>query len=295
MNAIVEITDRNDLEKVSGPAEYLGVNSRDLETLKVDTKKFETLRPFLPDSFLIAESGIADLTTLSRVQQLGYHGALIGEHLLRATDPGQELAKFVRHSRIPKVKICGITNEADAFGAIEAGAQALGFIFAKSPRRIDPRILRTFRGRIPDNIVCAGVFKGRPCDCVRRIVNRFELDVAQIYDPMDLETETWQAQIVSYENQVSSQQDRSSVNKILWDVKTEESQLPEMWSALSQQPVFALAGGLHPGNVAQAVEICHPQWVDVARGVEKEPGIKDPAKMRAFVNALYVSGDRCNS
>jgi indole-3-glycerol phosphate synthase/phosphoribosylanthranilate isomerase len=282
LNAIVEITSRDDLLKLEQLVRYIGVNSRDLETLEVDTNKFETLRPFLPDAFLIAESGIRDLDTLQKVIGLGYNGALIGEHLLRSNDPAAELSRFVSASsgQHPKVKICGITSERDAMMAIHSGAAGLGFIFAESPRRVSPHVLKSFRDRIPESVLCVGVFRGQTDEEIMDATKEFRLDVAQIYDDPRPRVRTWQAKVI---NTISDFRWDHTFAPILWDLKADESALPDLWKEAGKRNVFALAGGLHPENVAAAVELCKPDWVDVARSVEHSPGIKDETKVRAFM------------
>ncbi len=289
MNAIVEITDLKDLEKVDFPIHYLGVNSRDLDTLQVDTNKFKTLRSYLPDVYLIAESGINNLETLQSVIDLGYNAALIGEHFLRCTDPAVELSRFTAVSRFgsktrpPKVKICGITSERDAMLAIDAGAAALGFIFAESPRKVAPEVLSSFRDRIPDSILCVGVFKGQTGDSIREVMKEFNLHVAQIYDEVDPGVPIWKARIIT---SVFDFEGAYHDKQTLWDFKAEEPELTYLWNIARKRKIFALAGGLRPGNVSKAVSICNPEWVDVARGVEQSPGIKDETQLRAFMKAI---------
>ena len=290
INALVEITDESDLRKVNGPVSYLGVNARDLETLAVDTTRFEKMRDLLPDAYLIAESGINSLETLRNVMALGYHGALIGEHFLRAEDPASELARFVGATlvvaRTPgdtKVKICGITNERDAELAIRKGASALGFIFAESPRKISVEHLNSFRKNI--FIPCVGVFRGNTPTQVQSIVEECRLDIAQIYDDYSVTFPTWNARLATSLNQIPELNEPN----LLVDLKLSNSDLPTAWNLLAQRSVFALAGGLHAGNVSEAISLCQPEWVDVARGVEKEPGIKDAEKLREFMNAVKRS------
>lgn len=282
LNAIVEITTRDDLLKLEQPVRYVGVNSRDLETLEVDTNKFETLRPFLPDAFLIAESGIRDVETLQKVIGLGYNGALIGEHLLRSIDPAAELGRFVAASsgQHPKVKICGITSERDALMAIHSGAAGLGFIFAESPRRVSEQALKSFRDRIPDSVLCVGVFRGQTNQEIMDAAKEFRLDVVQIYDNARPRVRTWQAKVVKTPSDFRLD---NHYAPILWDLKAEELVLRILWKEAAKKNVFALAGGLNPENVAAAIELCKPDWIDVARGVEHSPGIKDEAKVRAFM------------
>jgi indole-3-glycerol phosphate synthase/phosphoribosylanthranilate isomerase len=296
LNALIEVTNEADLKKLERKVRYLGVNSRNLRTLEVDTKQFARLRPNLPDAYLIAESGISDLETLNRVIDLGYHGALIGEHFLRCADPAEELRHFVQFALTkqrtgpgihrPCVKICGITSETDAFLAIQEGADALGFIFADSPRRIDPDLFASFRARIPSTVLCVGVFKGQSQGQIDEIMRRFNLDVAQIYDPLDLNGPVWRAKLVTKLEDFRREVQAS--DPVLWDIKSHEPDLMKFWMEASKSNVFALAGGLHPQNVAHAVSICRPEWVDVARGVESSPGKKDPKKLTAFFKELSI-------
>ncbi len=297
INAVVEVTDENDLRKIKGPVRFLGVNARDLETLQVDTSRFEKMRGLLPDAYLIAESGIDSIETLRKVTSLGYNGALIGEHFLRAEDPAKELARFVGATlvvartgrdkpcpyRLAKVKICGITNERDAQLAIQEGASALGFVFAESPRRVSPGQLKSFRNNI--SVPCVGVFRGNKQNEIQAIVDECRLDIAQIYDSCSVSIPAWKARTATSLDQISELVGKNQ----LVDIKLSDSDLPAAWKLLGQQTVFALAGGLHPGNVSQAISLCRPEWVDVARGVEKEPGIKDEKKLREFMKAVKGS------
>jgi indole-3-glycerol phosphate synthase/phosphoribosylanthranilate isomerase len=309
INAIVEITDERDLEKLSSSVLFLGINSRDLETLQVDTGKFARLRKLLPDeSFLIAESGISTVEKLLEIYDLGFHAALIGEHFLRAPSPSKEVARFLKALRTvseithtlecgdvtcqltsaykPRVKICGITREQDAFLAVKEGADALGFIFAESPRRIDPESLLGFRHRIPGHVQCVGVFRGQTQDEIRNLIRKFSFDAVQVYDSLEFSIPTWHARTIHSNTEIPSKV-QTSGDQVLWDLKIREDQLNSVWKKLGQQKVFALAGSLNPENVEQAISLCKPDWIDVARGVEKAPGIKDRRKLRDLMKAVH--------
>lgn len=305
INAIVEITDERDLGKIAGSVPFLGVNSRDLETLQVDTTKFARLRKLLPDdSFLIAESGIASVESLLQVYDLDYHGALIGEHFLRASHPGKEAAGFLKALRTvsrlnqidavacpltpaykPRVKICGITSERDALLAVQEGADALGFIFAESPRSINPEALLEFRHRIPGHVQCVGVFRGQTKEEIHNMIRKFSFDAVQVYDLVKSNVPTWHARMIHANHEIP-RKPGASRDQILWDLKIEQEQLTSVWKKLGRQKVFALAGNLNPENVTQAVTLCNPEWIDVARGVEKAPGIKDKQKLRDLMKTV---------
>src|SRR5262249_46458219 len=114
----------------------------------------------------------------------------------------------------------------------------------------------------------------------------FRLDVAQLYDPIEIPYKTWRARAISGIAAIESQPVQDLV---LWDLKLEGKELEDGWQALGRTRTFALAGGLHAGNVERAIDLCHPLWVDVARGVEKLPGVKDPARVKAFVKAVRLT------
>ncbi len=167
--------------------------------------------------------------------------------------------------------------------SMEAGAGALGFIFAESPRRIAPEKFREFREKIPRNILCVGVFRGQPEEMVVEIVRDFKLDIAQVYDPMDFTGSAWNAHIARNRSQIEAIRKRFNGNSILWDIKAEENEIADLWKEIAREKVFALAGGLTPENVRLAISICRPEWIDVARGVESAPGVKDKDKLNAFM------------
>lgn len=316
INALIEITDESELAKLPGSVPFLGVNARNLETLDTDTSRFSVMRPALPDTFLIAESGIRDEETLREVVDLSYNGALIGEHLLKSEDPGKEAAILVTAAATEVattspssnlslftparsgdfsrsrtlVKICGITNEGDARMAVEAGADALGFIFARSARQIDPEVLLRFRHRIPRGVLAVGVFRGQPQHEVERVLQQFSFDIAQVYEPMDLPVPTWQSRIFAGVSDLERTRDIS-----LFDLKLEGEFLTTAWEILAHKGIFGLAGNLHSGNVEKAIAICRPQWVDVARGVETSPGIKDGIKLKEFIKRAHSGGPACRA
>jgi phosphoribosylanthranilate isomerase len=131
--------------------------------------------------------------------------------------------------------------------------------------------------------LCVGVFKGQRSQTIQDVMQRFDLDVAQIYDDVDLATPMWKARIIT---SVFDFEGAYKEDQTLWDFKAEEPELSYLWNIASKRNIFALAGGLHPGNVARAVRICNPEWVDVARGVELSPGVKDPLQLGAFMKEL---------
>ncbi|MFP3869018.1 MAG: phosphoribosylanthranilate isomerase [Desulfobacteraceae bacterium] len=200
-----------------------------------------------------------------------------------------------------RVKICGITNRADAQLACELGAQALGFIFyPKSPRAVAPPTARDIISHLPPLVVSVGVFVNEELATVRDLANQIGLDWLQLHG--EEPPEYFQAlgrniiKVIPVKDETSLEpmaRYQGRVRAFLLDTyksgqKGGTGQTFD-WSlavrAKTWGPVI-LAGGLNPENVAAAVQAVQPLAVDVASGVEASPGRKDPDKLRAFFEAL---------
>src|SRR5207249_9338541 len=126
---------------------------------------------------------------------------------------------------------------------------------------------------------------------IAEAMKSFSLDIAQIYDPVSSDGIVWRVRTISHE--IKDEFSFDERNTIIWDIKADRESLPQLWHELKSRAgeVFALAGGLEPDNVAEAISICRPAWVDVARGVEREPGIKDHNKLNAFIEKCRMMND----
>ena len=213
-----------------------------------------------------------------------------------------------------KVKICGITNLADALAAVEAGADYLGFIFyPPSKRSVEPGAAREIAAVLrqrPDCPLLVGVFVNETAARMAAVLDEVGLDLAQLSgeEPAALVTD---ARSVLYgrgykairpaslaEAETAAQQYAAPVAPaILLDTYhpalrggTGKTGDWEVAAALAQQTAgLMLAGGLTPENVAAAVRLARPYAVDVASGVEAFPGRKAPGKVRAFVAAAKAA------
>ena len=218
------------------------------------------------------------------------------------------------------VKICGITNLEDAQTAVDAGADALGFVFyEKSPRKVDPETVREIVKRLPPSIEKIGVFVNEPGERITGIVNHAGLTAIQLHvkmlspggkTPARLElsanVRTYVAlPATSFFDTGGSKgfawpldKNRSSnraVSAIFLDSGTPQRPggTGQVFDWMKAVPLvhatgvaglrIVVAGGLTPANVTEVMRILKPWGVDVASGVEATPGKKDPEKVRAFI------------
>ncbi|MDI6784057.1 MAG: phosphoribosylanthranilate isomerase [bacterium] len=199
-----------------------------------------------------------------------------------------------------KIKICGITNLADAEKAVELGADALGFIFSKSPRRVDAEVATEIIKGLPPFISLVGVFVNESAEVVKHIASVCRLNVLQFHGDELPEYCGQFGRKVIKTFRVKNPDDLSMlpgykgiVSAYLLDsrVKGKRGGTGETFDwelakiALPYGRVI-LAGGLTPENVAEAIKAVNPYAVDVNTGVESAPGKKDHEKMKGFVEAV---------
>ncbi|ACX52275.1 Phosphoribosylanthranilate isomerase [Ammonifex degensii KC4] len=197
-----------------------------------------------------------------------------------------------------RVKICGIKDRESALAAVEAGADALGFVFAPSSRQVTPSLVREVVASLPPFVAAVGVFVDAPLEIVRELVEELRLSAVQLHGRetpeylQKLKALTRVAVIKAF--RVATPDDLSGVEEYpadayLFDTKVEgqmggtgKSFDWEILRGRSFRAPVILAGGLSPENVEPAIRIVRPYAVDVSSGVETK-GRKDPAKIRAFI------------
>lgn len=204
------------------------------------------------------------------------------------------------------VKICGLTTQDTLDVALDAGADAVGFVFfAKSPRNIAPeaaaRLADRARGRA--RIVALTVDAGDEELAV--IMQQTRPDVLQLHgheSPARVaelkrryQTEIWKALPVGEAADLAAAGAYESADRILLDARPPKgatrpggNAVPFDWTllaALDRTKPFVLSGGLTPENVGEAIRITAAPAVDVSSGVESAPGVKDPDRIRAFIQA----------
>ena len=193
------------------------------------------------------------------------------------------------------IKICGITNEQDALLAVALGADALGFVFAPSPRQVAPQRVKDIVRRLPQNIITVGVFRDEHPQRVIDTVREAGVFGAQLHGHestrhvSDVMKEIhWVIKAVAAGSVEARTADEFQTNLILVDSPNPGSGVEFDRSLLSEIPSglrILLAGGLTPENVGDAIAQVEPWGVDVSSGVEKSHGYKDPIKLKIFIEA----------
>lgn len=194
----------------------------------------------------------------------------------------------------PLVKICGITRSEDALVAVSLGAMAIGFVFwPKSPRFIDPYRARHIAAQLPAFVTPVGVFVNQPIAYVNAVATLVGLAAIQLHgdeapeygarmarsviralsgDGVVVEADRWHPGVVLLVDAYDKQQRGGTGRTADWTAA----------AALARHRRVMLAGGLHAGNVTDAIGAVKPFGIDVSSGVEWKPGIKDHEKLAAL-------------
>jgi indole-3-glycerol phosphate synthase len=268
LDALVEAHSAEELDRaVAVGANPIGINARDLSTLKIDRKAQLDLvanaslqqTVTKSDSVIVAESGIESRAQAAAAELAGADAILVGSALMRAADPGAKLRELLAR---PLVKVCGLTRPEDVAAAAQAGADLAGFILAaESPRRAGRAL------EVPDTMLSVAVLVGEPEE-----------------QPTDL------VQLYARENGHRGRdavllRDGAEVARVA-DLPWEREDAGHHARAAGIGGRLMLAGKLGPENVKAAIEAVDPWAVDASSQLEASPGIKDHARIRAFVEAV---------
>jgi indole-3-glycerol phosphate synthase/phosphoribosylanthranilate isomerase len=260
LDTLVEAHDEAELDRaVALGAPVIGLNARDLGTFAIHRRAQLALLARAPrDRVVVAESGIETRAQGAAAELAGANAILVGSTLMRAPDPGAKLAELIRR---PLVKVCGLTRQGDVDVAVDAGADLVGFILAtESPRRTD-EILDA-----PPTVLRVAVFIGESWET--------GADVDQFYE-RENGHRARDAVLVRGGERVGT----------VVDLPWLEDDPTHIDRARATPGRVMLAGGLDPANVRAAIDAVGPWAVDSARSTEREPGVKDHDKVRAWVEA----------
>ncbi len=202
-----------------------------------------------------------------------------------------------------RFKFCGLKTEDDVRLAVELGAAAVGFVLSKSPRQIDPELCARLCKLVPENVCTHAVFGPDDPQEIRHMMQASGADVAQVHGP-EGDPAYWNALegiplIRSYrvkDRGVLAQlaknhgkpKDTFLLDAYVAGVAGGTGQKFD-WDVAREAAAYGrviLAGGLNPGNVAEAIHAAHPWMVDVSGGIEIEKGVKDHGLMREFAASV---------
>ena len=197
-----------------------------------------------------------------------------------------------------KIKICGLTRVEDVEAAVVAGADAIGFVFTASPRRISIDTAKRLSGYVTRGVLSVGLFLDQDRSEIEQVVAAVPLDILQFHG---CETEQecsvfnlpWLKAVAmeNAESLIQAERDFPGAAGLLLDShsKGKRGGSGKLFDWSLSRPVDKpvwLAGGLNPDNVGEAINTVRPYAVDVSSGVETQPGIKAVTRMNAFVQAV---------
>jgi indole-3-glycerol phosphate synthase / phosphoribosylanthranilate isomerase len=264
LDTLVEAHTAAELDRgIALGAPVLGINARDLTTFEIDRDaQLELVSRVPADRVAIAESGIHSRAQGAAAELAGADAILVGSALMRAPDPAAKLAELISR---PLVKVCGLTRDEDVAVAAEAGADLLGFVLAPESPRAAESVLP-----VPDETMSVAVWVGAAGE-----------------SPSDLDqVHTVEAGKVRGRD-ATLYRGHEAVAQVL-DLPWGEDD-PGHWErAAGTEGRVVLAGGLGPENVAAAIAAVRPWAVDASSSLETAPGIKDHARVRAYVEAAHT-------
>ncbi|MBW1740789.1 MAG: phosphoribosylanthranilate isomerase [Deltaproteobacteria bacterium] len=203
-----------------------------------------------------------------------------------------------------RIKICGITNTEDAVAAAEFGADAIGFVFAPSPRQISPEKAREIIEALPPLVLTVGVFVDEDPEVVASIAAFCHLDLLQFHGKESAAycRRFGQRVIKAVRVQNQDRLERCSEYSSVVDALLLDTYAPDRcggtgltfdWHLALEAKRYGriiLAGGLNPDNVAAAIGVAKPYAVDASSGLEKKPGVKDHEKIARFIQTVRHVG-----
>jgi indole-3-glycerol phosphate synthase/phosphoribosylanthranilate isomerase len=264
LDTLVEAHDAEELRRaIELGADPIGINARDLETFAIDRRaQLELVESAPPGRVVIAESGISVRAHGAEAELAGAQAVLVGSALMQARDPAAKLAELISR---PLVKVCGLTRAEDVAAAADAGADLAGFVLAEETPRRALRVLP-----VPETMLSVAVHVGEITDD--------GADLVQLYGREDGHRSR---------DGVLLRRGRE-VARVL-DLPWLEEDGEHLERARAVQGRVVLAGGLSAENVRGAIERVRPWAVDASSSLETAPGIKDPARIRAYVEAARCS------
>jgi indole-3-glycerol phosphate synthase len=260
LDALVEAHDASELRRaVRLGADPIGINARDLTTFRIDRRaQLALVAGARRDRVVVAESGVRSRAQGAAAELAGADAILVGSALMTAAEPAAKLRELLAR---PLVKVCGLTRQEDVDAAVAAGADLTGFILARETPRRAPRVLD-----VPDTALSVAVWVGA--------AEEAGADLDQLYPRAD-----------GHRGRDGVLLRKGEPVAAVVDRPWQEDDPRHLKRAAAVQGRVMLAGGLSPENVAAAIEAVRPWAVDASSSLELAPGVKDHARIRAFVEA----------
>lgn len=297
MEALVEVHDQGELRRaIALGARIIGINNRDLKTLRVDLATTKRLAPLVPpDRLVVAESGIGDRRDVERLAPFA-DAFLVGTALMRADRPA-EMARMLAFGR---AKICGVTNDRDARLAVRAGATHVGMVLVPGTSRAVAAAAASIADTVrSEGARIVGVFRNDELKRAAKAAQALRLDAVQLHGAEDEQyaralrsllpdAEIWAASPVG----AASPPRRHGAHRTVFDTAIGEhcggTGHVFDWDRVRGREELGsglVAGGLSAENVAAARTL--GAWaLDVCSGVEASPGRKCPERLSALFQAL---------
>ena len=307
LTALSEVHDADEMERALRlGAACIGVNNRDLHSFEVDIERAVELGRRLPaEGVGVAESGLRTRADLKRMAASGFSAVLIGEAFMSAPHPGRALARLLGGM----VKVCGLTSVEDARAA--GAADAVGFVFAASPRQVTRMQARALAAELPEGVLRVGVFAGAPMEEILATAAECGLDRVQLHGDYpaavgaELSTRipVWRALGMPAKHE-EIRAWAPYTERFLLDaavggrtgghgVSFDWDQVPELARRFPELRLI-VAGGLGPDNVGEAIRRSGTFAVDAASGLESAPGRKQPQTVTAFIEAARAAFEQTN-
>ncbi len=322
MEAIVEIHNKEDIEKVSDfKPNFVGINSRDLRTFKVDlTLPLKIKNDINWNPSLIFESGIRYPEDVKLAISSGFNGVLVGESVVKNPDLVRQLKDAMNEKKVsnfwerlysenkkgPMIKICGLTTLEDVLKADELGADILGFILAESPRQADISFIRNLppTGALKAGVVVLKTPGEKLPESVEQLLNEGKLDVIQFHggenpdECSSIAFPYYKAVRINTSNDIPKIGTYRSP-RVLIDAYSEAGyggtgkQIKgKLISIVKENHILWLAGGISPENAEDLIQKFNPELIDVSSRLEESPGKKDHRKMEQLFRTCHREAGR---
>lgn len=307
LEVLLEVHDTGDWSRAAASAaDLVGVNARDLDTLEVDAAKALRLvseiaragvrggpRRDAPPRPCVALSGVDGRAAYRAARAAGATAALVGTHLLRSPDPALALRALQR----PLAKACGLRTPADVDAAAAAGADLVGLVVGSpgSPRELAPLAAQRLAQRAQERgLRTVLVTRGTDATLVlewARLVRPSFVQLHGLVPSADLRHRLAAIPARVLAAVAPGAPVPPDCDGVLLDATAEGGAgRTHAWAAAPTRPALSLvAGGLDAGNVAAALAATGAWGADASSGLESAPGVKDPARIRAFVQAVHAA------